>query len=152
MPDVFDRIVQQPNNLQLSTYSETSNKDVRIFHTSVPVCCLLVSKYWLHNFFCKQGLTVTCSKRGGDVRIQSHSKWLQTVPKNPDVIMFKFVPITSLLTGIPGSGYLSHAINLYLRCKSSEQIIIILVILLPLFFWGANAVWLCYHIKVCSRL
>lgn len=31
--------------------------------------------------------------------------------------MFKFVPITSLLTGIPGSGYLSHAINLYLRCK-----------------------------------
>jgi hypothetical protein len=32
--------------------------------------------------------------------------------------MFKFVPITSLLTGIPGSGYLSHAINLYLRCKS----------------------------------
>ena len=32
--------------------------------------------------------------------------------------MFKFIPITSLLTGIPGSGYLSHAINLYLRCKS----------------------------------
>ncbi|KAK3154102.1 hypothetical protein QOZ80_2BG0186090 [Eleusine coracana subsp. coracana] len=90
VPDVFVRIVQQPNNLHLSTYSETSTKD---------------------------GLTVTCSKRGGDVYIPSHSKWLQTVPKNPDAIMFKFVPITSLLTGIPGSGYLSHAINLYLRYK-----------------------------------
>ncbi|KAL0348219.1 UNVERIFIED_CONTAM: MACPF domain-containing protein [Sesamum angustifolium] len=28
-----------------------------------------------------------------------------------------FTPITSLLNGVPGSGYLSHAINLYLRCK-----------------------------------
>lgn len=90
VPDVFVRIVQQPNNLHLSSYSESSTKD---------------------------GLTITCSKRGGDVRIPSHSKWLQTVPKNPDAIMFKFVPITSLLTGIPGSGYLSHAINLYLRYK-----------------------------------
>ncbi|CAO2045786.1 unnamed protein product [Urochloa humidicola] len=94
VPDVFVRIVQQPNNLHLSTYSETSTKD---------------------------GLTVTCSKRGGEAFIQSHSKWLQTVPKKPDAIMFKFVPITSLLTGIPGSGYLSHAINLYLRYKPDLQ-------------------------------
>lgn len=28
-----------------------------------------------------------------------------------------FVPITSLLNGVPGSGFLSHAINLYLRCE-----------------------------------
>ncbi|KAL6634388.1 hypothetical protein ACP70R_027059 [Stipagrostis hirtigluma subsp. patula] len=90
VPDVFVRIVQQPNNLHLSSYFESSTKD---------------------------GLTVTCSKRGGDVHIPSHSKWLQTVPKKPDAILFKFVPITSLLTGIPGSGYLSHAINLYLRYK-----------------------------------
>ncbi|XP_062223320.1 MACPF domain-containing protein At4g24290-like isoform X2 [Phragmites australis] len=90
VPDVFVRIVQQPNNLHLSSHSESSTKD---------------------------GLTITWSKRGGNVYIPSHSKWLQTVPKNPDAIMFKFVPITSLLTGIPGSGYLSHAINLYLRYK-----------------------------------
>ncbi|KAK8684882.1 hypothetical protein V6N13_040897 [Hibiscus sabdariffa] len=32
-----------------------------------------------------------------------------------------FVPITSLLTGIPGSGYLSHAINLYLRYKPALE-------------------------------
>lgn len=50
---------------------------------------------------------------------QSHSNWLQTVPTKPEAILFKFVPITSLLAGIPGSGYLSHAINLYLRCKCS---------------------------------
>lgn len=49
--------------------------------------------------------------------LHSHFNWLQTVPLRPEGILFKFVPITSLLTGIPGSGYLSHAINLYLRCK-----------------------------------
>lgn len=68
------------------------------------------------NWF-KQGLTIICSKRGGEASLSSHYVWLQTVPTNPDAIFFKFVPITSLLTGIPGSGYLSHAINLYLRCK-----------------------------------
>lgn len=47
----------------------------------------------------------------------SHSSWLQTMASSPEAIHFKFVPISSLLTGIPGSGYLSHAINLYLRCK-----------------------------------
>ncbi|XP_006647301.1 MACPF domain-containing protein At1g14780-like [Oryza brachyantha] len=94
VPDVFVRMVQQPNNLHLSSYSESSTKD---------------------------GLTITCSKRGGDVTLASHSKWLQTVPRIPDAIMFKFVPITSLLTGIPGSGYLSHAINLYLRYKPDPE-------------------------------
>lgn len=47
----------------------------------------------------------------------NHSNWLQTVAADPEGILFKFVPITSLLSGIQGSGYLSHAINLYLRCK-----------------------------------
>ncbi|KAF3323731.1 MACPF domain-containing protein [Carex littledalei] len=89
VPEVFVRILQT-NYLQLSSYSETSNKD---------------------------GLTVIKSKRGGDVHVPSHSSWLQTVSANPDAIAFKFVPITSLLTGIQGSGYLSHAINLYLRYK-----------------------------------
>lgn len=50
--------------------------------------------------------------------LHSHPNWLQTVATKPEAILFKFVPITSLLAGIPGSGYLSHAINLYLRCKS----------------------------------
>jgi hypothetical protein len=35
----------------------------------------------------------------------------------PDVISPSFISITSLLNGVPGSGFLNHAINLYLRCK-----------------------------------
>lgn len=89
VPEVFFKILRS-NNLMLTSHSESSTKD---------------------------GLTIIYSKRGGDPYLYSHHKWLQTVPNNPDAILFKFVPITSLLTGIPGSGYLSHAINLYLRYK-----------------------------------
>ncbi|KDP32563.1 hypothetical protein JCGZ_13113 [Jatropha curcas] len=93
VPEVFSRILQS-NTMQLTSITETSSKD---------------------------GLTIICSKRGGDVLSQSHSSWLQTVPIKPEAILFKFVPITSLLTGIPGSGYLSHAINLYLRYKPAPE-------------------------------
>ncbi|MQL68700.1 hypothetical protein Taro_001003 [Colocasia esculenta] len=93
VPEVFQKILQS-NNLQLASYSESSSKD---------------------------GLTIICSKRGGDSYLGSHSKWLQTVPYKPDAILFKFVPITSLLTGVPGSGFLSHAINLYLRYKPAPD-------------------------------
>lgn len=89
VPEVFNRILQS-NTMQLTSISETSGKD---------------------------GLTVICSKRGGDVFLHNHSNWLQTVAAKPEAIHFKFVPIVSLLAGIPGSGYLSHAINLYLRYK-----------------------------------
>uniref|UniRef100_A0A804PP63 MACPF domain-containing protein n=1 Tax=Zea mays TaxID=4577 RepID=A0A804PP63_MAIZE len=65
----------------------------------------------------KEGVTVIYSKRGGDTTAGSHSEWLLTVPATPDVISIEAVPITSLLKGVPGAGYLSHAINLYLRCK-----------------------------------
>ncbi|KAM0964397.1 hypothetical protein ACFX1X_020789 [Malus domestica] len=33
----------------------------------------------------------------------------------PDAIQFNFIPITSLLKDVSGKGFLSHAINLYLR-------------------------------------
>ncbi|KAM7277589.1 hypothetical protein ACFE04_004723 [Oxalis oulophora] len=75
VPEVFTRILHS-NTMQLSSFTETSTKD---------------------------GLTLICSKRGGDVFLQNHSHWLQTVPAKPEGILFKFVPITSLLTGIPGS-------------------------------------------------
>ncbi|XP_041011935.1 MACPF domain-containing protein At1g14780 [Juglans microcarpa x Juglans regia] len=65
----------------------------------------------------KDGLTVICFKRGGDPSASSHSEWLLTVPFMPDAIHFNFIPITSLLKGAPGKGFLSHAINLYLRYK-----------------------------------
>ncbi|CAN1305846.1 MACPF domain-containing protein At4g24290 [Linum perenne] len=57
-------------------------------------------------------------RRGGnDSGYISHSEWLNTVQVEPDVISMSFIPITSLLNGVPGSGFLSHAINLYLRYK-----------------------------------
>ncbi|KAK1416232.1 hypothetical protein QVD17_32021 [Tagetes erecta] len=65
----------------------------------------------------KDGLTVMCSKRGGDLTSTTHCEWLLTVPSMPDAVNFDFIPITSLLPGIPGKGFLSHAINLYLRYK-----------------------------------
>lgn len=89
VPEVFNRMLHS-STLHLTSTSETSSKD---------------------------GLTIICSKRGGDAFLHGHSNWLQTVPAKPEAIHFKFVPITSLLAGIPGSGYLSHAINLYLRYK-----------------------------------
>ncbi|KAE9601136.1 hypothetical protein Lal_00023960 [Lupinus albus] len=93
VPEVFNRVMQS-NTMQFTSISETSSKD---------------------------GLTILCSKRGGDMFKQNHSNWLQTVPFNPEAILFKFVPISSLLTGIPGSGYLTHAINLYLRYKPPPE-------------------------------
>ncbi|KAM5574363.1 hypothetical protein ABKV19_013705 [Rosa sericea] len=57
-------------------------------------------------------------RRGGsDIKNLSHNEWLQSVQLEPDVITMSFMPITSLLNGVSGSGFLSHAINLYLRYK-----------------------------------
>ncbi|KAK3015878.1 LOW QUALITY PROTEIN: hypothetical protein RJ639_005705, partial [Escallonia herrerae] len=56
-------------------------------------------------------------RRGGVDYDQSHYQWLSTVSQSPNVISMSFVPIVSLLSGVRGSGFLSHAINLYLRYK-----------------------------------
>ncbi|XP_058213014.1 MACPF domain-containing protein At1g14780 isoform X2 [Rhododendron vialii] len=64
-----------------------------------------------------KGITVICTKRGGETSVSSHCEWLPTVPSNPDAVHFSFIPITSLLRGVPGKGFLSHAINLYMRYK-----------------------------------
>ncbi|XP_044489426.1 MACPF domain-containing protein At4g24290-like isoform X1 [Mangifera indica] len=66
----------------------------------------------------KEDIVSNCKRRGGnDYRNLSHNEWLHTVQFEPDVISMSFIPITSLLNGVPGSGFLSHAINLYLRYK-----------------------------------
>ncbi|KAL8142087.1 hypothetical protein V2J09_015119 [Rumex salicifolius] len=54
---------------------------------------------------------------GGEPSSTSHCEWLLTVPSKPDVVNFSFIPITSLLKNVAGKGFLSHAINLYLRHK-----------------------------------
>ncbi|KAG9140367.1 hypothetical protein Leryth_019602 [Lithospermum erythrorhizon] len=56
-------------------------------------------------------------RRGGLDLGQSHNEWLSTVSQSPNVVSMSLVPIASLLSGVPGSGFLSHAINLYLRYK-----------------------------------
>ncbi|KAK9048027.1 hypothetical protein SSX86_033010 [Deinandra increscens subsp. villosa] len=56
-------------------------------------------------------------RRGGIDKGQSHKSWLSTVSQAPNVISMSFVPIVALLSGVPGSGFLTHAINLYLRYK-----------------------------------
>ncbi|KAK3000927.1 hypothetical protein RJ639_020748, partial [Escallonia herrerae] len=67
-------------------------------------------------FFDLQDITLVWRRRGGsNYRKLAHHKWCQTVQLEPDVISMSFVPISSLLSGVHGSGYLSHAINLYLR-------------------------------------
>lgn len=65
----------------------------------------------------KDGISVISARKGGEAGSSSHCEWLPTVPLKPDAILFSFIPITSLLTNIPGKGFLSHAINLYLRYK-----------------------------------
>ncbi|KAK6128405.1 hypothetical protein DH2020_037841 [Rehmannia glutinosa] len=54
---------------------------------------------------------------GSSMRTMPHNDWCQTVQLEPEVISMSFVPISSLLSGIDGSGFLGHAINLYLRYK-----------------------------------
>ncbi|KAG2617613.1 MACPF domain-containing protein NSL1-like [Panicum virgatum] len=56
-------------------------------------------------------------RRGGVDNGQGHGRWLSTITAYPDVISMSFVPITSLLTGVRGCGFLNHAVNLYLRYK-----------------------------------
>ncbi|XP_042508132.1 MACPF domain-containing protein At4g24290 [Macadamia integrifolia] len=70
------------------------------------------------SFALKEDISCFYKRRGGsDDRNLPHNEWLHTVQSEPDVISMSFVPITSLLNGVPGSGFLSHAINLYLRYK-----------------------------------
>jgi hypothetical protein len=61
---------------------------------------------------------IVCRRRGGDDMEDSHHTWLSTVPVAPDVIAMTFVSIASLLRGIRGHDFLSHAVDFYLQCKS----------------------------------
>ncbi|XP_027347724.1 MACPF domain-containing protein NSL1 [Abrus precatorius] len=65
---------------------------------------------------------VSISVRRGGIDVgQSHNQWLSTISQSPNVISMSFVPITSLLNSVPGNGFLSHAVNLYLRYKPAIE-------------------------------
>lgn len=66
----------------------------------------------------KEDIVSIYKRRGGnEIKNLPHSEWMNTVQFEPDAISMSFIPITSLMNGVPGSGFLSHAINLYLRYK-----------------------------------
>lgn len=66
----------------------------------------------------KEDIVSIFKRRGGsDDKYLTHDMWLRSVQLEPDVTSMSFIPITSLLNGVSGSGFLSHAINLYLRYK-----------------------------------
>ncbi|XP_028780356.1 MACPF domain-containing protein NSL1-like [Neltuma alba] len=66
----------------------------------------------------KEDLISISVPRGGIVGIQqNHKEWLSTISQSPEAISMLFLPITSLLSSSPGHGFLSHAMNLYLRYK-----------------------------------
>ncbi|CAI9766472.1 unnamed protein product [Fraxinus pennsylvanica] len=60
----------------------------------------------------QEGVTFFWRRLGGSIsRNIRHNKWCQTVQLEPEVISMSFIPISSLLS----SGFLSYAINMYLR-------------------------------------
>ncbi|KAI5383979.1 MACPF domain-containing protein At4g24290 isoform X1 [Lathyrus oleraceus] len=65
----------------------------------------------------KENLFMIHRRKGGSSKKMYHSEWLDTIDSQPDVISMHLLPLTSLLLGIRGSGFASHAINLYLRYK-----------------------------------
>ncbi|KAH7853178.1 hypothetical protein Vadar_034358 [Vaccinium darrowii] len=72
----------------------------------------------LSSYSPQEDITFFWKRRGGNNHKNlPHDKWCQTVQLEPDVISMSFIPISSLLSGIDGSGFLTHAINLYLRYK-----------------------------------
>ncbi|KAJ7557149.1 hypothetical protein O6H91_05G113700 [Diphasiastrum complanatum] len=69
------------------------------------------------SFTAKEDVGVIFRRRGGDNCVKNHRDWLATVSVAPDVISMSFVPIAALLSGVPGSSFLSHAVNLYMKYK-----------------------------------
>ncbi|XP_043701297.1 MACPF domain-containing protein CAD1 [Telopea speciosissima] len=94
-----------PANKVVTDPSAFNNQDIQPQHTSVPYLSA------------KEDVTVIFRRRGGDDLVQSHVKWEETVPLAPDVINMTFLPIVSLLDGLPGIKHLARAIDLYLEYK-----------------------------------
>ncbi|CAO1941006.1 unnamed protein product [Urochloa humidicola] len=95
------------NNTYGNNKSDTREQQLRFIQSSP-----------LNSYSSNEDLVMMPKRRGGkDKDFISHMEWLNTVQAEPDVISMSFIPITSLLNGVPGSGFLNHAINLYLRHK-----------------------------------
>ncbi|KAL1364628.1 hypothetical protein HN51_012777 [Arachis hypogaea] len=69
----------------------------------------------------KENIVVIHDRRGGRRGKMYHGEWLDTLDSEPDVISMILLPLTTLLRSIRGSGFVSHAINLYLRYKPPTE-------------------------------
>lgn len=99
------------------THNDRLNKNEKIFkeHGLASMDMIQTSSYYHLEL---QDIKFDCRRKGGKLNKNlSHSEWCQTVQSEPDVITMSFIPIISLLNGVNGSGFLTHAINLYLRYK-----------------------------------
>ncbi|XP_039116499.1 MACPF domain-containing protein CAD1 isoform X1 [Dioscorea cayenensis subsp. rotundata] len=65
----------------------------------------------------KEDVMVIFRRRGGDDLVENHMEWASTVSASPDVINMTFLPIVSLLEGMPGIKHLARAVDLYLEYK-----------------------------------
>ncbi|KAJ1405006.1 Membrane attack complex component/perforin [Sesbania bispinosa] len=65
----------------------------------------------------KENIVMICNRRGGSCEMMRHSEWLDTIDSKPDLISLFLLPLSTLLSGTRGVGFLSHAINLYVRYK-----------------------------------
>ncbi|KAG6514885.1 MACPF domain-containing protein NSL1-like isoform X1 [Zingiber officinale] len=98
-------------NDESSRKMKVNNFEKHYMQTSVSVQSTMVSQT-------KNGdITSNFVRRGGIDKGQSHNQWLVTIPQAPNLVTLFLVPITSLLNGVKGSGFLSHAVNLYCRYK-----------------------------------
>nr|GMC64494.1 MACPF domain-containing protein At4g24290-like [Ipomoea batatas] len=115
LKDVADKRFSEATG-QSNSYSGKDYNDQMVENNEQGLAFMDSNSSTVH--FHKEDITFLWRRRGGNgSRTTPHIKWCKTVPLEPDVISMSFIPISSLLNGIDGSGFLSHAINLYLRYK-----------------------------------
>ncbi|XP_016439830.2 MACPF domain-containing protein At4g24290 [Nicotiana tabacum] len=112
--DVRKRLIEMADQRFSDANEQSSTIPLANSDQAVPFVDSTTSTVHFH----KEDITFLWKRRGGSsIRNLPHKRWYQTVPMEPDVISMSFIPISSLLSGIDGSGFLTHAINLYIRYK-----------------------------------
>ncbi|GFY93863.1 MAC/Perforin domain-containing protein [Actinidia rufa] len=120
--DVQKRLKEVADKRFSDGAGQYSNDPRKLYENEMPEMkdqdLILMDSSTLSTYSPQEDITFVWKRRGGNnSKNLPHDKWGQTVQLEPDVISMSFIPISSLLSGIDGSGFLTHAINLYLRYK-----------------------------------
>ncbi|WOK99310.1 MACPF domain-containing protein CAD1-like [Canna indica] len=67
--------------------------------------------------YADKDITMIFMRKGGNDLVQNHAEWVNTIYSAPDIINMTFLPIISLLDGVPGIQNLARAVDLYLEHK-----------------------------------